>query len=93
MNLEEIKHIADIAMIEFTDEELKGFQENFNETFDLINEIKNLNLEEVENTFHVNDTTNNLRPDQVRKSLEVKEAVQNTAEEKYGYFKIIKFVE
>lgn len=93
MNLEEIKHIADIAMIEFTEEELKGFQDNFNETFDMINEIKNLNLENIENTFHVNDTTNNLRPDEIKTGLSVEEAVQNTAEEKYGYFKIIKFVE
>ncbi|MBL7574961.1 aspartyl/glutamyl-tRNA(Asn/Gln) amidotransferase subunit C [Peptoniphilus asaccharolyticus DSM 20463] len=93
MNLEEIKHIADIAMIEFTEEELNGFQENFNETFGLIDEIKNLNLEELDMTFHVNDTVNNLRADEIKNSLEVEEATKNTAEEKYGYFKIIKFVE
>ncbi|MDY2986632.1 MAG: Asp-tRNA(Asn)/Glu-tRNA(Gln) amidotransferase subunit GatC [Peptoniphilus sp.] len=93
MNIEEIKHIADIAMIEFSEEELKGFQDNFNETFALVNEIKNLSLDDLEMTFHVNDTINNLRPDEIKNSLKVEEATKNTAEEKYGYFKIIKFVE
>lgn len=93
MKLEEIKHIADIAMIEFTEDELKGFQENFNETFELINEIKNLDLEDIEGTFHVNDTINNLRPDDIKDSLSLEDATKNTAEEKYGYFKIIKFVD
>ena len=55
--------------------------------------LKNLNLDDLEMTFHVNDTTNNLRPDEIKNSLKVEEATKNTAEEKYGYFKIIKFVE
>ncbi|ERT60168.1 aspartyl-tRNA(Asn)/glutamyl-tRNA(Gln) amidotransferase subunit C [Peptoniphilus koenoeneniae] len=93
MKLEEIKHIADIAQIEFSEEELKNFEEDFSETMNLIDSIAKIDTENIEGVFQVNGTINNLREDKVKESLDVKDATENTAEEKYGFFKIIKFVE
>ena len=36
MTRDEIKHIADIAQIAFTEEELKGFEKNFKENMELV---------------------------------------------------------
>ena len=80
-------------MIEFTDSELEGFSADFNETFEMISKINELSLEKVENTFHVNDTVNHLRADEIQKSLGAEEATKNAKEEKYGYFKTVKFVD
>lgn len=93
MKRSEIKHIADIAQIDFTEEELANFEDSFVETMDLINKIKEINTDGVESTFRVIDEVNNLREDEVGKSLTQKEAVENTVDEKYGYFNIVKFVE
>ncbi|SHH43159.1 aspartyl/glutamyl-tRNA(Asn/Gln) amidotransferase subunit C [Anaerosphaera aminiphila DSM 21120] len=93
MKRSEIKHIADIAQIDFTEEELANFEDSFVETMDLINKIKEIDTDGVESTFRVIDEVNNLREDEVGKSLTQKEAVENTVDEKYGYFNIVKFVE
>ncbi|EFI42581.1 Asp-tRNA(Asn)/Glu-tRNA(Gln) amidotransferase subunit GatC [Peptoniphilus sp. oral taxon 386] len=93
MERSEIKHIADIAQIDFTDDELDKFQENFSETFELIDNIRKIDTENLETTFQVNDTVNNLREDEAHASLSQEDAIRNTLDEKYGYFKIIKFVE
>ncbi|WBW50614.1 Asp-tRNA(Asn)/Glu-tRNA(Gln) amidotransferase subunit GatC [Peptoniphilus equinus] len=93
MTLDEIKHIADIAMIDFTDEELQAFEKNFNETFELIESIDVLDLDNVDLTFQVNATINHLRPDVAHESFSAQEATANASEEKYGYFKTIKFVD
>lgn len=93
MKISEIKHIADIAKIDFTEEELMGFEKDFSETMELIDKIREIDTEGVKTTFHVNDTENNLRKDEVIETLSQKEATENTVDEKYGYFKIVRFVE
>ena len=93
MKLEDIKHIADIANISFTDEELKNFESDFVDTMKLIDNIAKIETEKVEGVFQVNDITNNFRPDEVGDSLPKEEALKNTEVEKYGYFEILKFVD
>ncbi len=93
MKINEIKHIADIAQINFTEEELMGFEKDFSETMELIDKIREIDTDGVETTFHVNDTENNLRKDEVGVSFSQEEATKNTVDEKYGYFKIVRFVE
>ncbi|MBU5669099.1 Asp-tRNA(Asn)/Glu-tRNA(Gln) amidotransferase subunit GatC [Peptoniphilus sp. MSJ-1] len=93
MNREEIKHIADIAQIDFSDEELDAFAPNFTENIALVNKIKDIDTEGVEKVFQVNGTENNLREDKIGKSLSQDEALENAATKKYGYFKLIKFVD
>lgn len=92
MEAKNILHIANIAMIDFSEEELAGFEKNFNETMQLIDEIKEIDTNG-EITFQVNDTVNNLRKDEVKESLSQEDAVSNAKEEKYGYFNIVKFVD
>ena len=93
MTRDEIKHIADIAQIAFTEEELKGFEKNFKENMELVEKIKNIDTEGLDEVFQVNGTENNLRNDEIKKSMSKEEATANAASEKYGYFKLLKFVE
>ena len=92
MESKDILHIAQIAMIDFNEEELAGFEKDFIETMELIENIKDIKTDD-EMTFQVNNTTNNLRPDEIKESLSQEDAVANAEEEKYGYFNIIKFVD
>ena len=93
MNKEDIRHIADIAQIDFTDEELDKFAPTFEENIELVNKIKDIDTEGVEKVFQVNGTENNIREDKTGESLSQEEALENAATKKYGYFKLIKFVE
>lgn len=93
MNKEDIKHIADIAQIDFTDEELDKFAPSFDENIELVNKIKEIYTEGVEKVFQVNGTENNIREDKTGESLSQEEALENAATKKYGYFKLIKFVD
>ena len=93
MNKEDIRHIADIAQIDFSEEELDKFAPSFDENIELVNKIKEIDTEGVEKVFQVNGTENNIREDKTGESLSQEEALENAATKKYGYFKLIKFVE
>lgn len=93
MNKEDIRHIANIAQIDFTDEELNKFAPSFDENIELVNKIKEIDTDGVEMVFQVNGTENNIREDKTGESLSQEEALENAATKKYGYFKLIKFVE
>lgn len=93
MNKEDIRHIANIAQINFTDEELDKFAPSFDENIELVNKIKEIDTDGVEMVFQVNGTENNIREDKTGESLTQEEALENAATKKYGYFKLIKFVE
>ena len=93
MNKEDIRHIADIAQIDFSEEELDKFAPSFDENIELVNKIKEIDTESVEKVFQVNGTENNIREDKTGESLSQEEALENAATKKYGYFKLIKFVD
>ncbi len=93
MDIEKIKHIAEISYLEFTDEELESFKEDFNDTLNLINQITETNVDGVLETKYVNDIYANLREDIPEESLSVEEALMNTKTKKYSYFQIVEFVE
>ena len=93
MNKEDIRHIANITQIDFSDEELEKFAPGFDEVIELVNKIKEIDTEGLEEVFQVNGTENNIREDKTGESLSQEEALENAATKKYGYFKLIKFVE
>lgn len=93
MNKEDIRHIANIAQIDFSDEELEKFAPGFDEVIELVNKIKEVDTDGLEEVFQVNGTENNIREDKTGESLSQEEALENAATKKYGYFKLIKFVE
>lgn len=93
MNRDEIRHIANIAMLDFSEETLDAFSETFNETMELIDRIKDVDTKGMSPIFHVNDHPMPLRVDETKEGLTQEEATQNTASEKYGYFEVMKFVD
>ena len=93
MNKEEIRHIANIAQIDFSEEELDKFAPTFEENIKLFDKIKEIDTDGVDKVFQVNGTENNIREDKTGESLSQEEALENTATKKYGYFKLIKFVD
>ncbi|EGS30252.1 aspartyl/glutamyl-tRNA(Asn/Gln) amidotransferase, C subunit [Peptoniphilus sp. oral taxon 375 str. F0436] len=92
MKRDQIKHIANIAKLDFSEEELAKFADSFSETMDFVDQIRQVATEDTE-TFQVNEMGSHLREDQVKEGLNQDQATRNSESEKYGYFDIIRYVD
>ena len=90
---DEVLHIANIAKLKISDEEMDPFMEKFNQIIKFAEKIKEVDTENVEPLYQVNEDTYGLKYDEENQILTREEALQNTKEQKYGYFKILKVLE
>ncbi|MFU8869063.1 Asp-tRNA(Asn)/Glu-tRNA(Gln) amidotransferase subunit GatC [Natronococcus sp.] len=82
VSAEEVRHVAELARVDLTDEEVDQFTRQFAdvlEYFDTLDEVPEVDREA--------DLTNVMRPDEERDSLDRAEALRNAPETEDGYFK------
>ena len=89
---EEVRHVAMLARLGLTDEEVAVLGEELNSILGHIDTIQQLDLEGVEPTAHPLDVTNVTRDDTGRASLSQAEALQNAPESEGGAFVIPRIV-
>jgi aspartyl-tRNA(Asn)/glutamyl-tRNA(Gln) amidotransferase subunit C len=63
LDREQVLHVARLARLELTDEEVERMAAELSHVLDHIEKIRELDLEGVEPTSHVVDVVNPLRPD------------------------------
>ncbi|WFA08914.1 Asp-tRNA(Asn)/Glu-tRNA(Gln) amidotransferase subunit GatC [Tissierella sp. Yu-01] len=90
---DDVLHIANIAKLKFSDEELDLVTKKFGEVIEFFERIKEVDTENIEPTYQVNDDTFILKDHEENQTLTSEEVLQNTTEQKYGYFKIMRVVE
>lgn len=90
---EDVMHIADIAKLSFCDDEFDLFSEKFAQVIQFVDTIKEANTDHVEPLYQINNDTEALKDYDENEVLTREEVLQNTKEEQYGYFKILKVVE
>ncbi|MCR3956405.1 MAG: Asp-tRNA(Asn)/Glu-tRNA(Gln) amidotransferase subunit GatC [Gudongella sp.] len=90
---EQIVHIAGMAKLKFTDQELDEFEEKFGQVMGFVEKIKEVDTENVEPTFTINDEEGTMKENGESQTLSREEVLENTVESQYGYFKILKVVE
>lgn len=66
---EQVLHVARLARLELSEEELGRFSGELSKVLDHIEAIEQLDLSDVEPTSHVVDVVNRLRADEPRPSL------------------------
>lgn len=81
---EEVLHVAKLARLEFSPDEIEKYQKELNDILDYIDMLGEVSASDVKPLSQVNDDTNNLRDDSVRKSLSVQEALLNAPEAEDG---------
>lgn len=79
---EEVRHVADLARVDLTDEEVDQFTTQFGEILEAFE-----TLDEVPETDSEPELENVLRADEVRASLDQEEALRNAPHTEDGYFK------
>ncbi len=95
VNKKDVEHVAALARLTFSSEELELYTEQFNDILDYINRLNEVDLENVEPTSHVQPLKNVLREDcAITSSTDLREAVLREAPAaEHGYFKVPPVIE
>jgi aspartyl-tRNA(Asn)/glutamyl-tRNA(Gln) amidotransferase subunit C len=82
----QVLHVARLARLELTDEEVDRMASELSKVLDHIEKIRELDLDGVPATSHVVDVVNALRRDEPRPSLPVEVALESAPERLSGGF-------
>jgi aspartyl-tRNA(Asn)/glutamyl-tRNA(Gln) amidotransferase subunit C len=88
----DVRHVALLARLELSDEEIEGFRTDLNSILGHIDEIQRHDLADVPPTAHPLDVVNVVRADEVRPGLSQAEALKNAPQAEAGAFVIPQIV-
>jgi len=88
ITLELIEHMAKLARLSFTEEELLAFTTQMQELIDYFQSLADLSTEEIPPTASVLPLKNVMRADEPGQALERKDVLRNAPLEEGGFFKI-----
>jgi len=83
-----VKKIADLARITLTEEEVELYATQLSKILDYMEQLNELDTTNVEPVSHVQNVVNVFREDKVKKSLDIKEVLQNAPEKEGSFFKV-----
>ena len=90
---EEVKHIAKLARLQLSDDELQRYTEQVGRILAFFDELKQLDTTGVEPTAHPIPVSNAFREDTVRPSLGADRALANAPHREGDYFRVPKILE
>ena len=82
-----IEHVASVARLKLSSEEVKKFVPEFKEILDNFSKLDSVNVDNVEPSFQPVDLKDAVREDKAEKCLSQSDALANTKLKKDGYFK------
>ncbi|EOD00303.1 Asp-tRNA(Asn)/Glu-tRNA(Gln) amidotransferase subunit GatC [Caldisalinibacter kiritimatiensis] len=87
---EDVKHVAKLSRLEFSEDEIQDFTEKFASVLEYVDKLKEVDTKGVEPTYHPHPVKNVMREDVVKESLSREKALSNAPDKQNGYFKIPK---
>jgi aspartyl-tRNA(Asn)/glutamyl-tRNA(Gln) amidotransferase subunit C len=85
---DEVLHVARLARLELTDDEVSRFQEQLSAIIDAISKVSELDLSDVPPTAHPLEIANTWVEDEPRPSLPLDEVFANAPDREDDYFKV-----
>jgi aspartyl-tRNA(Asn)/glutamyl-tRNA(Gln) amidotransferase subunit C len=85
---EEVLHVARLARLALTDEEVERLGAQLNAILEAVGKVAELDLADVEPTAHPLELVNVWSEDEPRPSLSVEEALANAADREAGFFRV-----
>ena len=82
-----VEHVAEIARLRLTNEEIKKFLPQMREVLGHFSELSKINTKGVRESFHPVELKDYSRKDKSGSCLAQEEALRNTEHKKDGYFK------
>ncbi len=90
ISLDEIRHLAHLARLEFNEAEMNSMQEDMEKILGFVDKINELDLEGVEPLIYLNEERNNLREDKSEMILTKDEALKNAPDKDSDFFRVPK---
>jgi len=88
----EVLHLAKLANLEFTEEEIDRFTLQIGSILDYVARLNELDTSAIEPTSHVESGSHALREDELRPSIPREEALANAPESDGSHFKVPKVI-
>ncbi len=89
---EEVRHIAKLARLEFTEEEEEVLAGDMSRILDYMDMLNELDTSEVEPMTHVLDLAHDMRTDSVEKRISQEDALKNAPDTDGEYFRVPKVI-
>jgi aspartyl-tRNA(Asn)/glutamyl-tRNA(Gln) amidotransferase subunit C len=93
VTLEDVEHVANLARLEFSDEEKKTLTNQLNKILEYMEKLNELDTSNVEPLAQVIPLSNVFREDAVRPSSPVSEVLKNAPAKTDKFFKVPKVIE
>ena len=90
---EDVKHIANLARLEMTDEELEKFTKDLSSKIDYVKTLASIDVSGVNPTNHILDIKNVFRKDEIKNSYDREEILKNAPDKQAGCVSVPKVVE
>ncbi len=92
VNREDVEHIAELARLRFSEEELNNFTGQLNDILAYVDKLNELDTENVEPLSHPVEGNNVFREDEVKPSIDRDEALKNAPEKDEQFFHVPKVI-
>lgn len=90
--INDVKHVAELAHLQFSEDELKKFTHQLNDILAYIQKLNELDTTNIEPLSHVIELSNVFRDDVVKPSYPREEILQNAPERTEKFFKVPKVI-
>lgn len=87
-----VKHLANLSRLNFSEEELESFKTEFEKTLENIDQLQSVDTTNVQNFDKIVDARN-LRNDEIKQSLDLKDVVKNSPKSKGNSIVVPKVVD
>ncbi|MBV7390346.1 MULTISPECIES: Asp-tRNA(Asn)/Glu-tRNA(Gln) amidotransferase subunit GatC [Enterococcus] len=88
INEEQVQHVAKLAKLSFSADELTGFTDQLGKIIDMVEQLSEVDTEGVEITSNVVETVNVMREDVAHDGWSRKELMKNVPESEDGFIKV-----
>jgi aspartyl-tRNA(Asn)/glutamyl-tRNA(Gln) amidotransferase subunit C len=92
VTIKEVEHIAELARLQFSDEEKEKFTHQLNDILQYIEKLNELDTSKVEPLSHVIELSNVFRDDVIMPSIPADEALKNAPAKVDTLFKVPKVI-
>lgn len=92
LSRQEVEHVALLARLELTEEEICKYTEQLNSVLEHAEMLQKLDTTEIVPTAHAVELYNVMRNDEIKTSIEQEKALQNAPDSEGGFFRVPRIV-
>lgn len=93
IGIKEVEHVAGLAKLCLDEDEKKEYAKKLSEIVDYMEILNEVDVEDVEPTYHILPLKNVFREDEIKPSMEREKVLMNAGDTEDGCFKVPRMIE